>query len=296
MQFTLNIPAGEVAVGDEDMASLFPHTPRLDDRCFEQSVSADLVTECLRAGTCAAQGADREWMGGILHRLGHAANDRGETLMAHSWFQCAYAAKGTTIELLSSTNMRLKLGQWDLCEKLYSHVKTLELTDAESEVAERKHKEVNALLGGGGSSRARPPRIGAAEESDALLAAPAAHKGALSSDDTTRMLSLMRRCGHAANGAGDFAAAHVWFDCAFALSGSANDLLSAANMRVKLLPTSSVGGSDLQAHSGHPNGGAERAESQEFVDGQRKARQVGNSSRVAAGRVCGHTTARWRRP
>ena len=56
------------------------------------------------------------------------------------------------------------------------------------------------------------------------------------------MLSLMRRCGHAANGAGDFAAAHVWFDCAFALSGSANDLLSAANMRVKLLPTSSVAG------------------------------------------------------
>ena len=41
--FTLHIPPDlherTPAVGDEDQDSLFPHTPRLDDRCFDTSVS-----------------------------------------------------------------------------------------------------------------------------------------------------------------------------------------------------------------------------------------------------------------
>ena len=243
--FRLHIPApDEVAVGEDDLENLFPHTPRLDDRNFEEAVSEELVEECLRAGSCAANGAEREWMGTILHRLGHAANDRGDTLMAHSWFQLAYAAKGTMIELLSSTNMRLKLGQWNLCERLYAHAKTLELTDKEMEVAERKHKEVTELLAGrgGSSTLRRPERLGAAEELDALLSSPAANAGVLSAEDVERMLALLRGCGHHANRRQDYAFAHLYFDCAYALSSIPSDLLSAANMRVKLLATSSVAG------------------------------------------------------
>ena len=54
------------------------------------------------------------------------------------------------------------------------------------------------------------------------------------------MLGLLRICGHAANDGGDFEAAHTWFDCAYALCGMTCDLLSAANMRAKLVPTSAV--------------------------------------------------------
>ena len=55
-------------------------------------------------------------------------------------------------------------------------------------------------------------------------------------DEERKFLGLLRICDHAANKAGDFEVAHTWFDCAYALCGTPCDLLSAANMRFKLIP------------------------------------------------------------
>ena len=231
----------DVADGDEEQESLFPHTPRLDDRCFEPAVPETLVLQCMRPGSCGvANGtADREWLHRRCVGLGHASNERKELLMAHSWFQCAYACKGGMTELLSSTNMRLNLGQWHLCDKLYANILGVELSEEQRALTERKHAEVHTRLGAAGS-HAPGARLTAAEELEELLAAPGANAQALPAEEEKRLLGLLRVCGHAANKAGDYEAAHVWFDCAFALCGAPPDLLSGANMRCKLVPTSAV--------------------------------------------------------
>jgi len=89
-----------------------------------------------------------------------------------------------------------------------------------------------------GSSRRVPSDPDA--ELASLLAAPSLAAAALAASDIERLLPLLRSCGFAANGAGDFEAAQNWFDCSFALSGALCDLLSAANMRAKLSSTSAT--------------------------------------------------------
>lgn len=233
MQFKLHIPdVASHEPGEEALDSLFPHTPRLAEACYNNAPPESLVIECLRPGICSAEGADGEWMKKMLVRLGHAANERGDVLLSHSWFQCAYAAAGSLTELLSSINMRRKLGQWHLCQALYAHVESLELTAAQREVSERWHAWVNERLGS--SSEPPPERLTATEELSELRAAPAATAGLLSPEEQQRLVQLLRSSGHAANHGKDFEAAHTWFDCAFALTGSPLDLLSAANMRGRL--------------------------------------------------------------
>ena len=247
----LHLPVDEVAVGGDDQPSLFPHTPRLDDRCFDKKPDEGLVVECLRPGTSAAlEESERDWMQKRLVGLGHAANDRNQLLMAHSWFQCAYATRGSLTELLSSTNMRLKLGQWHLCEQIYQHVLTLELTEPQMEVCERKLAEVQASIASGATNSAAGmgeanlrTRLSPDEELTEMLAAPEATGSTTllpSAAEVGRLLALVRACGHAANRAADFEAAYTWFDCAYALSAALPDLLSAANMRAKLVPTSNA--------------------------------------------------------
>jgi len=142
-------------------------------------------------------------------------------------------------ELLSSTNMRLNLGQWHLCEALYKQITTHELSDEQRALTERKLGEVQERIrsGGGGGATVR---LSAAEELAELLASPSRHADCLAADDVKKVLGLLRACGHGANKASDFEAAATWFDCAHALSGMPCDLLSAANMRAKLAKTSAV--------------------------------------------------------
>ena len=245
MLFRLNIPeqTNDVADADPEQESLFPHTPRLDDRCFEDSVPESLVVECVRPGSCGVpqESGEREFLHRRCVQLGHASNERKELLMAHSWFQCAYACKGSMTELLSSTNMRLNLGQTHLCEKLYSHIMGLDLSDEQKALTQRKHGEAKARIQAAGPAKgaavaSSSQRLSAADELAELIAAPAANASAYPPDEEKKLLGLIRVCGHAANGAGDFEAAHTWFDCAYALCGAPCDLLSAANMRAKLVP------------------------------------------------------------
>ena len=240
--FKLHLDA--VATVEDDQESLFPHTPRLDDRCFESKVDETLVVECVRPGSCTliAGSPERDFVHRRCAVLGHASNQRKELLMAHSWFQCAYACKANLTELLSSTNMRLNLGQWHLAESLYEYIlKNEEVTPDQRALTERKRTEAVGRISGGAASAVRHT---ADEEVSELLAAPQAYAGEAEKpfppEEEKRLLGLLRSCGHAANRAGDFEASHTWFDCCYALSGFSADLLSAANMRAKLIPTSGV--------------------------------------------------------
>lgn len=56
----------------------------------------------------------------------------------------------------------------------------------------------------------------------------------LSADEATKFTALLRRLGHAFNQAGDFEAAAFSFECAYQVSRAAPDLLSAANMLLKV--------------------------------------------------------------
>lgn len=109
-------------------------------------------------------------------------------------------------------------------------------------MAERKLAEVTALKGGSaplpGSSRPSPSDPGS--ELQSLLAAPTLTAGTLAAGDVERLQQLLRSCGFSANAAGDFEAAHNWFDCSYAVSGALTDLVSSANMRVKLTSTSAT--------------------------------------------------------
>lgn len=236
--FALHIPT-EVAEGDDEMDIAFPHTPRHDASWHDAEPAAELIEQCLRPGHCGAPEGDvRDWLHRRLVQLGHATNDRDQTLMAHTWFECAYAARASVAELISSTNMRLKLGQWALVDEVYKQILQMALSDAQREVAERKHSEVTELKGSGS---ARPLSVTPEEELSALLTSAGIAAETVSEPaEIERMVQLLRSCGFAANKAGDFEAAHLWFDCSFAFSSSLCDLLSAANMRVKLDKTSPV--------------------------------------------------------
>jgi hypothetical protein len=150
LNFTLHVaPTDDVAEGEGDMDSLFPHTPRNDASWFEADPPAELIEQCLRPGHCVVpEGEVCEWFHRKLAQLGHAFNEVGNTLMAHTWFECAYAARASSADLISAANMRLKLGQWALVEQLYLQIVRMVLTDAQREIVERKLNDVAALKAG----------------------------------------------------------------------------------------------------------------------------------------------------
>jgi hypothetical protein len=107
-------------------------------------------------------------------------------------------------------------------------------------VAERKLAEVVALKGGSAPQGAGLGAQDAGSELASLLSASPVVAETIPGAEAERMLQLLRSCGFAANAAGDYEAASNWFDCSFAVSSALSDLVSAANMRAKLLATSPV--------------------------------------------------------
>ena len=108
------------------------------------------------------------------------------------------------------------------------------------QVAERKLAEVVALKAGSAPQGAGLVSQDAGAELASLLQAPPVVSETIPGAEAGRLLQLLRSCGFAANAAGDYEAASNWFDCSFAVSSAFSDLVSAANMRAKLLGTSSV--------------------------------------------------------
>ena len=202
-----------VTASDGD--ALHPHTPRFDESWFATADEVDglgLVAEAMRPGLCGLPDSrEREWLQKRLTMLGHRTNDAGHYLMAHTWFECAYAAKADYASLLSSVNMRMRMGQLGLAKQLYSHILALpDLADAQQrEIAERKLEEAQSLLAGGH----RTTKSGCAGEAAQLLQAARPEGAApahLPMTEAPRVLQLVRLCGHAANRARDFESAQLW--------------------------------------------------------------------------------------
>jgi len=138
---------------------------------------------------------------------------------------------------ISSVNMRMRLGQATLASRLYERLLQRTLTDAHREVVERKLKEAT----GAKTSRSHAPRTaGIPQDELAQLLDPARAAQEVEGEERERLLKLLRRRGHACNEADEYENAHYWFDCAYALEHQISDLLSAANMRLKLVDISPV--------------------------------------------------------
>ena len=115
---------GQLGVcGDEETETGLAHTPRYEPSWFYQEVPSEMVDRCLRVRTRGGlDEAATLWLHKHLVALGHAANAHSCHFMAHSWFECAYALKDGASELISSINMRLRLGQATLAKQLYERV------------------------------------------------------------------------------------------------------------------------------------------------------------------------------
>mmetsp|Transcript_18659 Transcript_18659/g.31197 ORF Transcript_18659/g.31197 Transcript_18659/m.31197 type:complete len:284 (+) Transcript_18659:119-970(+) len=219
--------AGDVSVGE--------HTPRYEPSWFFEEIAQEMIAQCLRPRVCAALDDEaKEWLYKRLVTQGHEANRRGYHFLAHSHFECAYCVRATPSELLSSINMRLRLGQCTLAKNLYERVLQMQLTDAQLEVAERKLQESQDAIARREVSATQGRMEDELEQliADGSCSLPAA--------ELPRLLQLMRAQGHFANQQGDFESAQMWFDCTFTASRRNADMLSAANMRAKLVPASPV--------------------------------------------------------
>ena len=98
--------------GDQETETGLAHTPRHEPSWFYQEVPSEMVDRCLRVRSRGGlDEAATLWLHKHLVALGHAANAHSCHFMAHSWFECAYALKDGASELISSINMRLRLGQ-----------------------------------------------------------------------------------------------------------------------------------------------------------------------------------------
>jgi hypothetical protein len=231
--------AVEIDDADGEVAAM-PHTPRYEPSWYYEELGMELVSQCLRPRdrnhNLASSKVD--WLHRRLLACGHDANGRSHHFMAHSWFEVAYALKEGMPELISSINMRLKLGQCTLAKHLYERVLLMQLTDAQIEVAARKLGEARTAIAERAKSPPRPGEFASMQdEVTQILALPPSEK-TVSLPEKAKMLPMMRAEGHRANKGGDFEAAQLWFDCAHSLSQHPSDLLSAANMRLKLVPTS----------------------------------------------------------
>ena len=234
---------GIILVAEGEGGPIVQSTPRYEPSWFHEDISPELVQQCLRprhrTWTASMDPEVRDFMHKRLMAYGHDANGRGFHFMAHSWFETAYLAKDDLNAFISSINMRLRLGQAALASRLYDQLLRGELTDAQREVVDRKLKEVTHAK----TARQHAPRLPAIVQDEvAQLLTPVGDEPALptASEDRAHVVRLLRQCGHATNAAGDVESAYMAFDCAYALSHAAADLLSAANMRVKLNAASPV--------------------------------------------------------
>lgn len=179
----------------------------------------------------------------ILHQwllyLGRAANENSEHVMAHAYFESAYNCKDDISALLSATNMRLKLGQLSLVQAMYKRLLTEPqwlLKAQQREMITRKLAEATEAAAARSRATGRPLRL--LEDEIAQLLRD--RRSLVPQEEADLFVRLTRRQGHVANDAGDFEAARLWFDCAYGVSQSATDLLSAANMRTKLVEGSAA--------------------------------------------------------
>lgn len=177
---------------------------------------------------------DREALHRSLLSLGHEANAQGRHTLAYAFFESAYNAKDDLGGLISAINMRLKLGQFALAARLYARLleePTWLLSPSQRELVERKMDEAEALAL---RAQTSPSMMMPLEDEVSQLVGPfEVSSGRLAGADTEELVVLLRRQGHATNAVDDVDAAQLWFDCAWALSRAASDLLSAANMRLK---------------------------------------------------------------
>ena len=221
-------------VAESDDIEAMPHMPRYEPSWFYEEVPSEMIAQCLRPRSRG--GIDEvaaHWLHKHLVALGHAANARSCHFMAHSWFECAYGLKDGASELISSINMRLRLGQPTLARQLYERVlqqrevaRIFMLTDAQREVATRKLAEAEAAI----AARAGGGAAAMQDEMQQLLCRNSSG-ASVGPEEAALAVPLMRQQGHRANAMGDCEAAQLWFDCTFALSQQTADLLSAANMR-----------------------------------------------------------------
>lgn len=209
-----------------------------------QAAGEALVTQVLRPRIRLGPPAIRPAESELVHRsclvLGHAANDAQRHLLAQACFESAFNAKDDYSALISAINMRLKLGQCTLAAALYKRLldEGLLPTEPQRELVRRKLVQAEEAI----ETRSRAAPSGSAtslQDEVAELVAPLP-RGAWAprSSELDEMVKLLRRQGHASNELGDVHAALHAFDACFCVSRAPADLLSAANMRVKLVETS----------------------------------------------------------
>lgn len=222
--------AAEGGAGDA-----MPHTPRYEPSWFFVEIRHEMVEQCMRERVYMQLDDEeaRDWLHKHLMLQGHAANGRGHHFLAHSWFECAFCVKGSALELLSSINMRLRLGQCTLAKCLYERVLNMELTEQQREVAARKLQEAKDEM----AERSSMLQGRMEDELEQLIVD---QPSSMASTELPKFLRLLRQQGHAANEQGDFESAQMWFDCAWTQSRRPSDLLSSANMRAKLVTASPV--------------------------------------------------------
>ena len=232
MAMSLNLET-IVLVAEDGGGSVAPSTPRYEPSWFYDEIGNELIRQCMRPRQREPLEPDVcEFLHKRLLSCGHDANARGHHYMAHSWFDTAFLVKDDLNAFISSINMRLRLGQCTLASCLYEQLLQGELTEAQREVVVRKLSESTQEK----SSRQHAPKQPAMQDEVAQLLAPTTSEppAVASPDERAQVVRLLRQCGHAANGGGDCEAAHMAFDCAYALSQQPADLLSGANMRVKV--------------------------------------------------------------
>ena len=210
-------------------------TPRYEPAWFYDEIPPELISQCLRPRRRESLDTEtRDWLYRQLMTFGHAANAAGHHFMAHAWFECGFCTKDDISSFISSVNMRLRLGQHSLAAKLYEQLLGTKLTEAQGLVVNRKLKEATQAK----TSRSHVTKPATFPQDEVAQVLTAAALVEMQEGDLERLIRLLRRHGHAANEADDFEAAHLWFDCAVTISQQLADLLSAANMRVKLQDTS----------------------------------------------------------
>lgn len=202
------------------------------------AVGRAVVDQVLRPRTRPSSSTTQNQLNKRLTALGHATNAAGDHVMALTFFEAAFSAKDDAAALLSAINMRLKLGQLTLAAAVYTRL--LEepnkwgLGAQETELARRKLEEANEAA----ERRAREPRRVRPLEDEIAQLLRDRRDSLPEASEADSLAKMLRTQGHAANEAADYEGAQTWFDACQALSRAPADLLSAANMRVKLFDSS----------------------------------------------------------
>ena len=274
---TPSTPATEVSLMCGNPPSPSPtttHEPSWMWKAAGDSLVDHVLRPRVRLGPPTIQKSEAELIYRQCVVLGHAANAHERYLLAQSCFESAYQAKEDPAAFISAINMRLKMGQCTLACSVYQRLLVdarAPLTTQQAQLVGRKLREAAEAIRARASASPRSPSGSAAplttplrdeitgddksaaarsptsvritplrDEVSALVAPLPQGACTLTSGETSELLRLLRRQGHGANEQGDAEAALHAFEVAFAVSRSPSDLLSAANMRVKLVDTSTA--------------------------------------------------------